>query len=141
ADNPSSRGPPRDTGAGIIREDAKHVDLVKALEFATAQLGELSAKYEMQQLFFVVGSSADMDQSLVNAPAAWMLWLVKPMRTRFRDLARARLARRGEYGRRLSARHAPLAARGISAVGRQSRGGRRRLRASKGLPPPGPNGG
>ena len=59
-------GLPRDIGAGIIREDANNVDLFKALEFATAQLGELSAKYEMQQLFFVVGSSADMDQSLVN---------------------------------------------------------------------------
>src|SRR5512144_170344 len=46
---------PGDIGAGIIRIDADDVDLVEILELGAAELGELAAENEVQQLWFRCG--------------------------------------------------------------------------------------
>lgn len=65
---------PGDISAGIIRKDADDVDLVEVLKFATAEFGEFAARNEMQQLFFLVVSSAVMSRSLVDAPRRPTYW-------------------------------------------------------------------
>ena len=43
--------PPRNVRLGVVRIQANDVDLVEIFEFDISDLGQLAAKYEMQQLF------------------------------------------------------------------------------------------